>query len=87
MLINPRDKKCENMNSLIDLGLGLFDAKNKDSVLTVNAESPFVAIIIIRLITKAAVQIFLRKRCSEHIQQIYSRTPMPKCDFGMGVLL
>ena len=40
MLINPRDKKCENMNSLIDLGLGLFDAKNKDSVLTVNAESP-----------------------------------------------
>ena len=85
MLINPRDKKCENMNSLIDLGLGLFDAKNKDSVLTVNAESPFVAIIIIRLITKAAV--LLRKRCSEHIQQIYSRTPMPKCDFGMGVLL
>ena len=79
MLINPRDKKCENMNSLIDLGLGLFDAKNKDSVLTVNAESPFVAIIIIRLITKAAVQIFLRKRCSEHIQQIYRRSPIPTC--------
>ena len=39
----------------------------------------------------------LRKRFSENIQQIYRRTPMPKCDFnkvallkshfGMGVLL
>ena len=34
-----------------------------------------------------------RKRCSENMQQIYRRTPMPKCDFnkvakhyGMGVL-
>ena len=36
------------------------------------------------------------KRCSENMQQIYRRTPMPKCDFnkvalkshfGMGVLL
>ena len=24
----------------------------------------------------------LRKRCSENMQQIYSRTPMPKCDFN-----
>ena len=24
----------------------------------------------------------LRKRCSENIQQIYKRTPMPKCDFN-----
>ena len=42
----------------------------------------------------------LRKRCSEKMQEIYRRTPMPKCDFskvafatllkshfGMGVLL
>ena len=36
----------------------------------------------------------LRKRCSEKMQQIYRRTPMPKCDFnkvtkhfGMVVLL
>ena len=37
----------------------------------------------------------LKKRCYENIQQIYRRTPMPKCDlatllksdFGMGVLL
>ena len=25
---------------------------------------------------------FLRKRCSENMQQIYRRTPMPKCDFS-----
>ena len=24
----------------------------------------------------------LSKRCSENIQQIYKRTPMPKCDFN-----
>ena len=24
----------------------------------------------------------LRKKCSENIQQIYRRTPMPKCDFN-----
>ena len=40
----------------------------------------------------------LRERCSENMQQIYSRTPMSKCDvkckatllkphFGMGFLL
>ena len=25
---------------------------------------------------------FLKKRCSENMQQIYRRTPMPKCDFN-----
>ena len=24
----------------------------------------------------------LRKRCSENMQQMYRRTPMPKCDFN-----
>ena len=24
----------------------------------------------------------LRKKCSENVQQIYRRTPMPKCDFN-----
>ena len=27
----------------------------------------------------------LRKRCSENIQKIYRRTPMPKCDFNKVV--
>ena len=26
----------------------------------------------------------LRKRCSENMQQIYRRTPMPKCDRSIG---
>ena len=29
----------------------------------------------------------LRKRCSENMQQIYRRTPMPKCDFNKVALL
>ena len=28
----------------------------------------------------------LKKRCSENMQQIYSRTPMPKCDFNRVAL-
>ena len=28
----------------------------------------------------------LRKRCSENMQQIYMRTPMPKCDFNKVAL-
>ena len=28
----------------------------------------------------------LKKRCSENLQQIYRRTPMPKCDFSKVTL-
>ena len=28
----------------------------------------------------------LKKRCSENIQQIYRRTPMPKCNFNKVAL-
>ena len=27
-----------------------------------------------------------RKSCSENMQQIYRRTPMPKCDFNAALL-
>ena len=33
-------------------------------------------------IQKLPVRCVLRKRCSENMQQIYKRTPMPKCDFN-----
>ena len=36
---------------------------------------------IINRCSNAAVQRCLRKRCSENMQQIYRRIPMPKCDF------
>ena len=32
--------------------------------------------------TEAVTQRFPRKRCSENMQQIYRRTPMPKIDFN-----
>ena len=28
----------------------------------------------------------LRKMCSENMQQIYKRTPMPECDFNKAAL-
>ena len=31
---------------------------------------------------KQPVRVVLRKRCSENMQQIYRRTPMPNCDFN-----
>ena len=30
---------------------------------------------------KQPSSVVLKKKCSENIHQIYSRTPMPKCDF------
>ena len=33
------------------------------------------------LIQKQPYRSILRKRCSENMQQIYRRTPMPKCNF------
>ena len=35
---------------------------------------------------EAAVRGVLRKICSENMQQIYRRTPMPKCNFNKVVL-
>ena len=32
--------------------------------------------------TEVGLQRYFRKRCSEDMQQIYRRTPMPKCDFN-----
>ena len=33
------------------------------------------------IIQKQSLRSVHRKRCSENMQQIYRRTPMPKCDF------
>ena len=34
------------------------------------------------LLQKQPLKGVLEKRCSENMQQIYRRTPMPKCDFN-----
>ena len=38
------------------------------------------------LFQKQPSRSLLKKRCSENIQQIYGRTPMPKCDFNKVAL-
>ena len=37
---------------------------------------------IVKYIQKQPSRDVVRKRCSENVQQIYWRTPMPKCDFN-----
>ena len=37
--------------------------------------------------TEAAAQRCFKERCSKNLQQIYTRTPMPKCDFNKIALL
>ena len=48
----------------------------------------------IQKVQRQPTKVVLKKRCSESMQQIYKRTPMPKCDFnkmklhfGIDVLL
>ena len=41
---------------------------------------------LIYLYYKQPIRVVPRKRCSENIQQIYRRTPMPKCDFNKVAL-
>ena len=38
-------------------------------------------------IQKQPPRVVLSKRCSEKMQQIYKRTPMPKCEFNKTTLL
>ena len=39
-------------------------------------------LFILAIVQRQPCRGVLKKRCSENIQQIYSRTPMPKCDFN-----
>ena len=34
------------------------------------------------IVSEAALQKLLNKRCSENMQQFYRITPIPKCDFN-----
>ena len=48
--------------------------------------------ILLNFSPEAAIRGILSKKCSENMQQIYRRKPMPKCNFieitlGHGVLL
>ena len=45
-------------------------------------ECNFEHLFVSLLFQKCPSRGVLRKRCSENMQQIYRRTPMPKCDFN-----
>ena len=46
-------------------------------------ESPNLSVVTTSTsIQKQSSRGVLKKRCSENIQQIYRRTPMPNCDFS-----
>ena len=47
MFLNSLDRRWKRCEFLLDLGLEIFDAGNIDIVMTENAESPFIAIILI----------------------------------------
>lgn len=47
MAVKPHDKRWEKWKLLFDLGLEHFDAENIGVVVTENAMSPFIAIILI----------------------------------------
>ena len=42
-------------------------------------------VVSLNLVQKQPLRGVLKKRCSENMQQIYRRTPMPKCDFNKVV--
>ena len=46
------------------------------------ARSKFLRDLVHKKSQKQPSRGVLRKRCSEDMQRIYRRTPMPKCDFN-----
>ena len=61
------------------------DCKSVFKVLSLSTEMQFstdLALMNTQPQPEAALQRCLKKRCSENMQQIYRRAPMPKCDFN-----
>ena len=56
-------------------------------VTTLNSHAPMKATnFVTRELQKQPPKGVLKKRCSEIMQQIYRRRPMPKCDFNKVAL-
>ena len=73
--MNSNNKKTRSPDDDVD---GL-DGKKWDSIFS------FIQITIVVKVTNIQKQPsrgVLRKSCSENMQEIYRRTPMPKCDFN-----
>ena len=48
--------------------------------------SAYIEITFFLIYQKQSSKGVLRKRCSENMQQIYRRTPLPNCDFSKVAL-
>ena len=73
--MNSNNKKTRSPDDDVD---GL-DGEKWDSIFS------FIKITIVVKVTNIQKQPsrgVLRKSCSENMQEIYRRTPMPKCDFN-----
>ena len=64
-------------NANLDDAVGTLKTKNSFPVLSLTLDKK-IQILIQRQPSRGV----LRKRCSENMQQIYKRTPMPKRDFN-----
>ena len=65
------------------LKIPVINNSKHDKFLPKNTISRFQTLHLYRLKRqKQPSRDVLRKRCSENMQQIYRRTPMPKCDFN-----
>ena len=47
-----------------------------------NTPLTFICLLLTQIIQKQPSRGLLEERCSKNMQQIYRRTPMPKCDFN-----
>ena len=73
-----RDK--ETLYFCSDASLTDHEKQSKDGKFTI-LFGKFEELQFSFLISEAALIGVLRKSCSKNMQQIYRRTPMPKCDF------
>ena len=72
----------KDIKKRIDLALSSFGRIRK----SIWSNKNIVLKLKIRLYRSSHPEVFLEKRCSENMQQIYRRTPVPKCDFNKVAL-
>ena len=80
---NPLDKTNYRPISALPVVSKMFEKINQEQIndFIISFLSPYLcAYTQYALIQKQPSKGVLKKRCSENMQQIYRRTPMPKCD-------
>ena len=67
-------------NYLINTRLNLRFVSEKKNYIIISEMSSYV--LLLNVLQKQPSRGVLKKSCSENMQQIYSRTPLSKCDFS-----